>query len=295
MAKQKIPSLSYNSMFKAVMKNNPEVLKMYVEEILKYCKSQIDLSNKNIKIRENELTLSHHDDKQLICDFILEVDENTEINIELNRTRYIGLEERNVTYCFKIYSEHFKKGDNKKDFKNYHIIQVNFNKFKNINNKRYEEYMLIDSENREYILTESLKILNIDIESCYNFVYNNNKDVSKLDRLSAMINCDTIEDIDYILGSEIMSKDNKKNLLNNINEIGNSDEIKNSLKLEDTVEEQIDYYVRCAAEDAKEKGFEQGIEQGIKKMLEMKMSYDDIIKISGKSLEEIKEIEKLCK
>ena len=58
--KSKIPSLSYNSMFKAVFSNNKIVLSKLVQAILEYYQIDIDVKDKELIIRNNELLLDNY-------------------------------------------------------------------------------------------------------------------------------------------------------------------------------------------------------------------------------------------
>ncbi len=96
MNKTKIPSLSYNAMFKAVFSNNKYILSKLIESILDYYKIDIDIEGKEIIIKNSELAIDNYLDKSLICDFLIKLDDDKEINIEINRSKYIGLIERNI-------------------------------------------------------------------------------------------------------------------------------------------------------------------------------------------------------
>lgn len=111
MSKTKIPELVYNAMFKAVFSSNKKVLSKMIKSILDYCQMNIDIQDKDLIIKNNELPLNNYLNKQLICDYIIKLNEHTELNIEINKSFYPGLTERNMTYSFKIYYEHFKFGD----------------------------------------------------------------------------------------------------------------------------------------------------------------------------------------
>ena len=53
--KTKIPSLSYNAMFKAVISNNKIILSKLVEAILEYWNLNIDIKDKELIIKTNDL------------------------------------------------------------------------------------------------------------------------------------------------------------------------------------------------------------------------------------------------
>jgi predicted transposase/invertase (TIGR01784 family) len=313
----KIPSLSYNAMFKAVISNNKIILSKLVEAILDYWNLDIDIKDKELIVKNNELPLNNYKDKQLICDYIIKLSDTADLNIEINKSNYPGLVERNMTYSFKIFYEHFKTGDNNKDFNRYNLLQVNFNNYNNGNDKRINKFLMIDTEDVTNTLSKNIGIMNIDIASCYKFIYNNNnkEKISNLERLSAMVYCSNLEDISFVLGDEILNMEEKKKLINSIKEISKDKEIQENLKLEDNIE----YRFSLVEEDAFERGTRQGIEQGIsqgieqgisqgiergtevtlvntiKSMLKKSFSYEDISDITGKSIEEIKKIEKSMK
>ena len=138
--KTKILSLSYNAMFKAVIANNKYLLSVLVKVILDYYKLDINVIDKNLTFKRNELNTNRYHDKGLICDYIIKVDDNTEINVEINRSKYIGLSERNLTYSFKIYCEHFNRGDDYNEFGKHSFLQVNFNNFPNRNGKAINRF-----------------------------------------------------------------------------------------------------------------------------------------------------------
>ena len=71
MNKTKIPRLSYNAMFKAVFSNNKVILSKLVQSILEYTKIDINIQNKELIIKNNELPLKNYKSKQLICDYII--------------------------------------------------------------------------------------------------------------------------------------------------------------------------------------------------------------------------------
>ena len=287
--KSKIPSLSYNSMFKAVFSNNKIVLSKLVQAILEYYQIDIDVKDKELIIRNNELLLDNYKDKQLICDYIIKLDDDTDLNIEINKSKYIGLTERNMTYSFKIFYEHFKVGDNYQEFHKYTLLQVNFNHFSNDNDKTINRYYIINMDDITNKLSNNFSIMNIDIEKCKELVYNssNLEEISDLEKWSGIIGCNYLEDIASILESGLLSMDEKEKFLSDIKEKSKDKDVLEAIKLEDS----IDYRFKAVEEDAYERGIEQTKIDIIKECLKKKMSYQNISDISGKSIEEIKTIE----
>ena len=293
MVKTNIPPLSYNAMFKAVFSNNKRILSKLIEAILSYCKIEINVQDKELEIRNNELPLESYQDRQLICDFIIKLNEHLDLNIEVNKSYYPGLTERNLTYSFKIYYEHFKTGDDYKEFSKYNLLQVNFNNFPNPKGKSINKFFMMDIEDLTNSLSKNFCILNIDIASCFKLVYNktNLKEVSSLERFSGILYASNIEDISNILGSDMLTKKEKKEFLDDVLEKSKDKDVLKAIKLENS----IDYRFALVEEEALNRGIEQGISQEkestIKAMLKKNMNIEDIHDITGKSIEEIKKIE----
>ena len=293
--KTKILSLSYNAMFKAVFSNNKVILSKLIEAILEHSYINIDIKDKEFIIKNNELPIDNYNDKQLICDYIIKLDNVNDLNIELNRKQYPGVVERNMTYSFKIYYEHFNRGNEYSEFKKYNLIQVNFNKFKNPNNKSINKYYLLDANDSKKFLSKSICIINI--EECYNLVYNNTckEEISELEKLAAILYCDYLEDISSILESVRLDNMEKEKFINDINNASKDKNNQEAIKLEDNIE----YRFELTEEEALNKGIKQGIAQNtintIKNLLKKNYDIKEIASITNKSIEEIKEIEKSIK
>ena len=331
MEKTKIPNLAYNAMFRAVISNNKYILSKLVEYILDYYQLDIDISGKELTIQKNELNINNYQDKQLIVDYIIKLDDKNEINIEINRSKYIGLTERNLTYSFKIYYEHFKAGDSYKEFGEYTFLQVNFNNYRNPNGRSINRYYMIDADDLKNKLSKNFSIMNIDIDLCHKLVYNkdNLEGISDLEVFSALLACDYLEDIASILerGLLSMEKSEKEKFTHNIYKASQDKDIQASLKLENTWEERMqwieDIIRREATKEATEKATREVTEQVtkevteqvtkdvteqvtkevsakkdkeidnmIKNMIKQKLSYEQIRIITGKTIAEIKTIEK---
>ena len=287
--KTKILSLSYNAMFKAVFSNNKVILSKLIEAILEHSYINIDIKDKEFIIKNNELPIDNYNDKQLICDYIIKLDNVNDLNIELNRKQYPGVVERNMTYSFKIYYEHFNRGNEYSEFKKYNLIQVNFNKFKNPNNKSINKYYLLDANDSKNFLSKSICIINIDIEECYKLVYNSTKkeEISELEKLAAILYCDYLEDISSILESVRLDNMEKEKFINDINNASCDKNNQEAIKLEDNIEYRFEL--------TKEEALREKTIDVIKNMLKKNYDIKEISDITGKSTNEIKEIEKSMK
>ena len=263
--KTKIPSLSYNAMFKAVFQNNTYILSRLIQAILDYYNLGIDIKNKELIVKNNELNISNYHDRMLICDYIIKIDEYHELNIEINKSKYIGLSERNLTYSFKIFYEHFNSGDMYTEFNKYTLLQVNFNNFDNPNHKCINKYYLTDSEDIENRLSNNYSIMNIDIAKCHQIVYNKSdlEEISDLIVFGAITYCEYLEDITSILESGLISMDKKEKdkFISDVKRAANDKQVHEDLRMEKTWE------IRAKSIEAMIK--ETAIQEGKKEALEI--------------------------
>ena len=292
----KVPYLMYNAMFKSVFRKNPNVLKRLVELVLEENDIHLNLEDKTLTLKNNDLILNHYKDKQYICDFIINIDKYTDLSIEINRTFYPGLMERNMAYSFNIYYNHFKQGNNYNEFEKYGLIQINFNKFSLSDDKIMNAFYLIDKDNPLNILSKNLLIIHIDVYKCYKLVYNktNLDENSKMEKLVACLASTSLSEISSILGSDILEMKEKEKFLNDIASSSQDEDVTKALPFE----ESIDYRFELLEQDALEKGIEQGIKQGeskkqqemIEKMLKKNIDIKVISEIANISLKEVEKI-----
>ena len=289
MNKTKIVSLSYNAMFKAIFSNNNFMLSLLIQSVLDYCNLSINVMNKELIVKNNELSLNNVHDKQLICDYLIKINEDMDLNIEVNRAHYPGLEERNLCYCFKIYCDHFKAGDDYDKFKKYLLVQVNFNNFSNPDNELVKSFYLLDIAKPKDFLTKNICILNIDIASCEIKFYNKDKlkEMSILEKFGAILKAEYLEDISNVLRSmRNMSKKEKDKFLKQVVDMSKDKDIQDAVKLEDNIEYRFD----LVREDALERGAANKTIDIIKEMLKKNIDIPTISSITGKSIEEIEKM-----
>ena len=184
-----------------------------------------------------------------------------------------------------------------------HSHKVNLNNYHNPNGKCINCFYLIDVNDISNFLSNNISILNIDIASCYDLVYNNSKleEISVLHAIGAMLCCDYLEDISYIFEKGLikMDKEYVQKLLDDIKNKSNDKKIYRVPKLEKTIEDRYKLIAGMAWGEAEEvttkkvtkEVTEEVTENMIKTMLNEKMPYEQISKISGYSVDEIKKLE----
>ena len=210
--KRMVP-LKFDLMFKKVFGDKDDLmpLKKLLECIL-------DIKPKNITILNPEIIGSSYYDKRTIVDLIVELEDNTQIGIEMNTNVNKYLIARNLRYLFKNIGQELKKGSTYKRLKKY--IQINIDcEGKHV--RPIERYKLMEIEKYE-ILTEDIEIVRVDlpyyVEKCYN------KSARELDYKDKFIGLIGIEDID--LAKDITKGDvNMEEILKKVEDFSDDEEI----------------------------------------------------------------------
>lgn len=115
--------LSYDRAFKCVFKLNLDLLRKFLNEIL-----PIKITDENkITLLDGELPISNKKERQKIVDIFVVINENIFIDIEINRSKFKDVYERNKQYLDKVSNLLFEKGEDIKDLKNRKIYQININ------------------------------------------------------------------------------------------------------------------------------------------------------------------------
>ena len=148
---------------------------------------------------------------------------------------------------------------------------------------------MLDANDSKNFLSKSICIINIDIEECYNLVYNNTckEEISELEKLAAILYCDYLEDISSILESVRLDNMEKEKFINDINNASCDKNNQEAIKLEDNIEYRFEL--------TKEEALREKTIDVIKNMLKKNYDIKEISDITGKSTNEIKEIEKSMK
>ena len=123
--KKRVIPATFDPVFKSLLtnKNNRDYLVEIISTITKIPKEVI---SKDMVISNNELSVEVYDEKKMRTDILVEIEKNI-INLEMNRTYYEGLFEKNSAYHQKLMVEQYKSGE-EYDIKK--VIQINFDNFK---------------------------------------------------------------------------------------------------------------------------------------------------------------------
>ena len=224
-------------------------------------------------------------------DLLVTLSDRTYVSIEMNNSNPKNSLSRNMIHLFRIHSDMLVKGMPDSELEKYRLYQLNFDNFRNPSREAIEKYAfcsLTTGKVRNLIYT----FCDVDLEKCRKLVYNVNvREVSKDIRWGAIMTSNDIEEISKLLGEDMLSMEEKDKFLNTVRELNEDEKVVEDWMWEEN--DKLRYYNDLEA--SKEQGIEQGIEDKSKEvvinMLNKNMDYETISEISGKTIEEIKEIE----
>lgn len=212
------------------------------------------------------------------------------INIELsNERKSTGIIERNIVFACKLHSKDLRYGE-----KSYNTIedtiQINLNNFRCNKHDIKEEYYLVNKYGE--VLSKKLRIDIVDLVLGKNVCYN--LDNNKLSRWCRVFLAKNRNELNEVLGSDLMEQDASKKLVEEIDTMSSDDEYVELYTKLSRREMEYNTYI----EEAKEEGLRQGIESGkleekkkiAKSMISEKIDIVLISKITGLSIDELQQI-----
>lgn len=286
MVKEKLKmTLASDVLFKKVFFSEGSVLLKMLQDIL-------DIrEDSGITIIGYETRPNNIFGKSFRGDLLVTLSDRTYVSIEINNSNPKNSLSRNMIHLFRIHSDMLVKGMPDSELEKYRLYQLNFDNFRNPSREAIEKYAfcsLTTGKVRNLIYT----FCDVDLEKCRKLVYNVNvREVSKDIRWGAIMTSNDIEEISKLLGEDMLSMEEKDKFLNTVRELNEDEKVVKDWMWEEN--DKLRYYNDLEA--SKEQGIEQGIEDKSKEvvinMLNKNMDYETISEISGKTIEEIKEIE----
>ena len=269
--------LYYDRAFKLIFNKSKEVLTKLLSDVLDY-----EVKDDAEIIIGKEALGKHIKGKYFIHDIVIKVNDTNYVCLELNANKYAYNINRNLYYIFDLLLSLLSIGMKIEDLDEYKVILLNLNMFSNICNKLIEEIGLFSKESNIKV-SDIIKIINFDIAKCRKIRYNNNKEKDNLVIWGSIFSAKTVNELSYLLGDDILTMEEKNRFLDNVRMANQNEEII-SLWRSETNER--------LKQESIERGYrEEGKEEIIKNMLSEKLDYEIISKVTGKTIEEIKEIE----
>ena len=271
--------LSYDLVFKSIFKLNLNLLVDFLNTSLKIEIAKDD----KIRILDSELPVTNKNERKKMAFIIVSINDKIFIDIEMNRSKFEYVMERNFNYLDKIATIIFEKGKSIKDINN---IQLN------LNISPFEED-LEDIIVPYGLLTQKIypsnKRLIIKSLALYSKLYYNEGVKTKEIIWYTMLLARTFSEL-YELSKQILDEKEVNRLMEAMIEMSNDEFI-----LHEWQKDKMDDLVKQnEMEGAKKEGIEQGINEKAreiaKNLLNMNMSIEDISKATGLTETDIQKI-----
>ena len=296
--KIKLIPLTFDLMFKSLFENNLDALKRFLISVLHL---DIEPEDCNIKINNEALPLSHYKEYKKTIDILVVINDIITINIEMNQTNFNKIKRRNYIYHNKIGSLSLKSGDKIEKLKEYQNIQLNLNAIDKSNNIG-EDIIVPYSLKTESIYIEN-DIIYLRYLDYYNkLYYNKNIQKDESDLWLAALTSKTLSELNDIL-CKFLDDEMRQKIIKDVVRMSYEGPILDEYERK-RLDEIFEYDSKMIdRKEAREEGHAEGLAEGreetikdtIKAMLGKKISYEDISDITGKSISEIKKIEKSIK
>ena len=291
--KGRTKTLINDIIFKAVFINEPDILLKMIRDIFGINEE----INNPITICGYESVPMVYNGKTFKNDLLVRLSDNSCVVIEMNNNSNKGVLERNLIQLFRIHGQILKKGETYNNLDKYQVKGLNFNYQVGKSDNEVDNFAFCNIETRK-VATNIVTICNIDIEKCHKLVYTNIKEKEIKNPRSviwgAIMNEEDISKILDVLGGTLTMEQSER-LAKRIEDINDDNKIIKQWMIEDNSR----WYIEEMLDNGYNKGREEGIEEEkikmIKNMLMENSNYKYISKISGKTIEEIKEIEENMK
>ena len=289
----KLIPITYDFAFKKMFRGNLDILRDFLKEVI-----PLDINEEcKIRLMDGELPKENRSEKKKIIDIYVVLDGKIYVDIEMNKSKFENVLERNIKYKNKLSSMIPKKGENIKKLKEKKLYQLNLN--------AYEKEEIIDDivvlygikskkiySTNEYMIVKGLEKYR---ELYYSGI--KEKDVIWLTALTSKTFSELYEIISHLLpeekikrimeGAISMSKD--EFVLHEWNKELFDDLVKYN-ELEDAKKEGESLGKTLGIKEGKTLGIKENKIEIAKNLLNMKMSDEDISKATGLTIEDVQKL-----
>ena len=254
-------------------KDNMKITKSLVEVLLEEKIETIEINADKDLIREKP------EDKYGVLDLELDVNNKEKIDVEIQLSRRTDFIKRILWYLTRMYSKQIKKGGKYKELKKVMLIAiVDFNLKETKELKEMETiWKLIETKNREKILTEDIEIRIIELPKAKE-MYKKNKKDEKAQWMLFIDNPNTEE------VKEIMEENEEiKECVIKVKELTEDEKIERLAFLRERA--------RMDEESLRDEGYEEGMVEIAKKLIEEGKDTKYISELTGLEEKEIKKLQ----
>ena len=281
----KLIPITYDFAFKKIFRSNLDILRDFLKVVI-----PLDITDDcRIKLMDGELPKENKNEKKKIVDIYVILDGKIYVDIEVNRSKFENVLERNIKYKNKLSSMIPKTGEDVKVLKEKSLYQLNLNAYPK--EEITDDIVVLYGLKSKKIYSSNEYMIIKGLEKHRELYYSGikEKDVIWLTALTSK----NFSEL-YKIISQVLPEEKLKRFMEGA--VGMS---KDEFVLHEWNKELFDDLVKYnEIEDAKKEGKSLGITEGIKKrnieiaknMLNMKMSIEDISKATGLTIAEIQRL-----
>lgn len=261
-----IPMMS-DAVFKSVLQDklSEGYLVDIISNITKIPKEKI---KGNIKFRNSELSKNKVKEKGKVADLIIELQDKI-INLEMNKSYYDGLFEKNDRYVNKIVDGNTRIGESYNGRRK--VIQINFDNFEIFDERIVIKFRMMDDERglirSNYVYNTDVEIYHVNLKRIKEMYYNGTK-LNTFERELLLMTLDNKEELKMVAkGNKNMEQVEKK--ISSLSEEEQMQGIYIKEEQDAWVKDMImGYAARKGYDEGMEKGLKQGLKQGLEQGLE---------------------------
>ncbi len=281
----KLIPITYDFAFKKIFRSNLDILRDFLKVVI-----PLDITDDcRIKLMDGELPKENKNEKKKIVDIYVILDGKIYVDIEVNRSKFENVLERNIKYKNKLSSMIPKTGEDVKVLKEKSLYQLNLNAYPK--EEITDDIVVLYGLKSKKIYSSNEYMIIKGLEKHRELYYSGIKEEDVI-WLTALTSKNFSEL--YKIISQVLPEEKLKRFMGGA--VGMS---KDEFVLHEWNKELFDDLVKYnEIEDAKKEGKSLGITEGIKKrnieiaknMLNMKMSIEDISKATGLTIAEIQRL-----
>ena len=278
--------LTYDKAFKRIFRTNLDILKEFLKDVI-----PLDIDKEcNIRLMDGELPKENMKEKGRIVDIYVVLDGKIYVDIEMNKSKFENVLQRNIKYKDKLSSMLPENDEDFKSITSTKLYQLNLNDYPF--EKILDDIIVLYGLKTHKIYSSDECMIVKSLERYRDLYYNKSnreKDVIWLTILTSR----TFTEL-YELSRQILSRDKVKKLMEAAVSMS-----KDGFILHEWQKDKFDALVKYnEIEDAKKEGRTEGIAEGTKEktieiarnLLNMQMSIEDISKATGLTEDEIKSL-----
>ena len=273
--------MSYDRAFKSTFKTNQNILKHILNASLPITISKED----KISLLDSEMPIINKKEHEQIVDIFVVINNTIYVDIEMNRSKFENVFERNTKYKNRMSNVIFEKGENLKELKTKYLYQLNLNA--SPNEEILEDTVVMYGLNTNKIYSSKESVIIKSLERYRDLYYNGVRDKKVI--WLTILTARNFSEL-YELASQILDEEELKKLME-----ASINMSKDGFVLHAWQKEKMDALVKYnEIEEATNKGKAEGIKENTieiaKKLLKENIDVETISKTTGLTKEDIQKL-----